>query len=55
MTEYDIDEVLEYAEDLRAQNTSKDNIDEFNQAIMRLADAVQNIHVVDCFGEIIET
>lgn len=52
MDEYDINEVLEYASDLKREFSSKEDLTEFNQAIMRLAEAVQKLHVVDSFDEI---
>ena len=52
MNEHTLDEVIEYAKDLERELSSKDDVDSFNQAIMRLADAVSNIHVVDSFDEI---
>lgn len=52
MSEYDINEVLEYAEDLKKELRSKSDIDEFNQSIMRLSDAISKLHVIDNFEEI---
>ena len=54
MFDYEILEVLEYAEDLKNAYAHKDDIEEFNQAVMRLADSVQNIHVIDDFNELKE-
>ena len=52
MDNYDINEVLEYAEDLKKEFRNKDDIEAFNQAIARLADAIQNLHCVDSFEDI---
>jgi len=52
MNEYTIEQVIELAEDFKREFKNKDDIDEFNQAVMRLADAVSNLHVVDSFDEI---
>ena len=54
MDKYDIEEVLDYAKDLKREFVSKNDIDEFNQAIMRLASAVRQLHVVESFDNIRE-
>lgn len=54
MDEYKINEVIEYANDLKREFSSKDDIDEFNQAIMRLSDAAADLHIIESFDEIDE-
>jgi len=54
MDEFDINEVLEYANDLKREYADKEDVDNFNQAVMRLKDAVQNLTVIDSFDEIRE-
>ncbi len=52
MSVYDIEEVIEYSNDLKRAWRDKDDTDEFNQAVMRLCDAVQQLSVIDDFKEI---
>jgi cell fate (sporulation/competence/biofilm development) regulator YlbF (YheA/YmcA/DUF963 family) len=52
MDNYDIEEVLEYAEDLKRELKSKDDIEAFNQAVMRLSDVVQKLNCIDSFEDI---
>ena len=43
------DEVLEYAQDFKREFHSRDDVDNFNQAVIRLRDAVDNINCIDSF------
>lgn len=52
MDEYSLNEVLEYADDLKREFNDKNDVDAFNQAVMRLCSAVQNLSCIDSFREI---
>jgi len=54
MEEYDLNEVFEYADDLKRAYESKDDVEEFNQAVMRLRDVAQNLSVIDSFENVRE-
>ena len=52
MYEHVIDEVLEYAEDLKREWRKRDDVHEFNQAVMRLSDAALQLSTVNDFDEV---
>ena len=51
MLEYEMNEVFEYANDLKREYESKDDVENYNQAIMRLRTAVEQLSCIDSFEE----
>jgi hypothetical protein len=54
MDEYNINDVLECADALKIEYRTKDDVEAFNQAVMRLRDAAQHLTIIDSFDDIKE-